>query len=226
MIKAVIFDLDGLLIDSQPLQYKAYSQVFLKYGFPISKQEWEDEWIHNSISCNGWVQKNNLPLDFEKMRSEKKKIYERLVLTDLKLKDGANNAINRLLIEYPLCIASASRKSSIDVISNKFDFSSRFQKIISDKESHIDRPKPYPDIFLYVAKVMKILPEECLVIEDSVAGLKAARSANMKCVVCPDSFCKIELSEFKDADRVIKSLNELDVNLAYQLDEENKKLLK
>lgn len=217
MIKIIIFDLDGLLIDSQPLQYKAYNKVFSKYGYPISQKEWKNEWIHNSISCKKWIQKNNLPLDFTKIRSEKKKIYEQLILTDLELKDGANNAINVLSDEYKICIASASMKSSIDIISEKFDFTSRFQEIISDQEAHIEKAKPFPDVFLHVAKIMKVLPEECLVIEDSVAGLKAAKSANMKCIICPDSFCKIELSEFKNADKLIKNLHEIDVKLIQQL---------
>jgi beta-phosphoglucomutase-like phosphatase (HAD superfamily) len=115
MIKVIIFDLDGLLIDSQPLQYKAYNQIFSKYGFPITKKEWQDDWIHNSISCKKWIKKKNLPLDFEKVRAEKKRLYEKLILTDLELKSGANNAINSLLAEYRLCIASASMKSSIDI---------------------------------------------------------------------------------------------------------------
>lgn len=161
----------------------------------------------------------NLPLDPEKMRAEKKELYDKLILTDLKLKPGADNLINSLLDQYQLCIASASRRLSLDLISDKFNFTSRFKKIISDQEAHIKRLKPYPDVLLHVAKVMNVLPKECLVIEDSFAGLKAAKSAKMKCIVCPDSFCEIKtLDQFKTADKIVKSLNEIDIKMIHQLD--------
>jgi beta-phosphoglucomutase-like phosphatase (HAD superfamily) len=64
---------------------------------------------------------------------------------------------------------------------------------------------------------MEVLPEECLVIEDSVAGLRAAKSAKMKCIICPDSFCNIELLDFKNADKIVESLNEIDIKMIYQL---------
>ncbi|MBU0766712.1 HAD family phosphatase [Patescibacteria group bacterium] len=220
MIKVVIFDLDGLLIDSQPLQYKAYNRVFSEYGFPISKEEWIDEWINNSISCREWIHKMNLPLDFAKVRAEKQKVYEEFIPTDLELKPGAMNAINLLFVEYKLCIASASMKPSIEVISKKFGFEAFFDQIISDQESHVVRQKPFPDVFQCVAKEMEVAPEECLVIEDSVAGLEAAKSANMKCIICPDSFCEFESSEFEDADKIIKSLNEIDLDMIHELDKD------
>lgn len=218
MIKLIIFDLDGVLIDSQPLQYEAYNKVFSKYGFPISEEEWEEDWIHGSISCEGWIKKKGLPLDFAKMRAEKKEIYEKLIVTDLKLKSGVNEAINLLSDNYLLCIASASRKSAIDAIDKRFGFSKKFQKITSDQETNIKRPKPYPDVFLHVADAMGVLPEECLVIEDSVAGLQAAKSAGMRCIVCPDSFCKTDPSEFKDADKIVNSLRDINLETIYQLE--------
>lgn len=56
MIKAIIFDLDGLLVDSQPLQYKAYNQVFSSYGYPLSENDWF-QWIHQSLSPKEWIEK-------------------------------------------------------------------------------------------------------------------------------------------------------------------------
>lgn len=217
-IKVIIFDLDGLLIDSQPLQYQSYNSVFSSYGYPITKKDWEQEWVHNSISCKDWVQKNNIPLNYVDLRTEKQKIYKKLIVSDLKLKKGANYAISLLMKHYKLCIASASQKTLIDVVADKFNFNSRFNNIVSDQESQIKRGKPFPDVFLYVAKQMQVLPEECLVIEDSVAGLKAAKSANMKCIICPDDFCEFELSNFSNANRIINNLGEISLELIENLD--------
>lgn len=213
MIKVIIFDLDGLLIDSQPLQYDAYNQVFSKYGYPITKKEWLDDWIHNSISAKGWIEKKDLPLNHKKIRAEKKEIYNDLILSKMKLKPGAEKLIDLLSDNFPLCIASASMKVSIDIIADKFNFTSRFNKIVSDQEVHIEKSKPFPDVFLHMAEVMKVRPEECLVIEDSIAGLKAAKAAGMKCIVCPDTFSRIPLSDFKGADKIVKSLNNISLSM-------------
>ncbi|MFA4815432.1 MAG: HAD family phosphatase [Candidatus Gracilibacteria bacterium] len=206
MIKVIIFDLDGLLIDSQPLQYKAYNQVFSKHGFPLSLDDWR-EWIHNSYRTNQWIQKNHLPLNVDLVRAEKKKIYDKLVRNELKLKPGALSLINNLYGSFRLCIASSSRLESIELVLEKFGLKSKFEKLVSDTE--MIKGKPYPDIFLKTAEIMRARPEECLVIEDSVAGLKAAKAAGIKCVICPDSFGAIEPVKFKGAYKIVKNLNEI-----------------
>lgn len=206
MIKTIIFDLDGLLVDSQPLQYKAYNQVFSKYGSPLTLRDWH-EWIHNGYDAKFWIQKNNLLLDAEAIRSEKKKIYEQLIRDELKLKPGALNVIKKLYKKYELCIASSSRIESIKLILSKFGLESKFLKLISDTE--MVKGKPYPDIFLKAAELMNAKAEECLVIEDSIAGLKAAKASKMICIICPDTFSNIKKSEYKNADKIVKCLDEI-----------------
>jgi len=183
----------------------AYNQVFSEYGYPISPKEWR-EWIRNSYGAPEWIQKNNLPLDAEKIRAQKKIIFDQLIWQEMELMPGAKNAVMRLSKKYPLCIASASRRETIEACLGKFHLTSKFKKIIPDEE--VKRGKPHPDVFLRAAKVMGFEPSECLVLEDSPAGLKAAKAAGMKCVICPDPFSKTPLVQFKSADKIIKSLNE------------------
>lgn len=209
MIKVVIFDLDGLLIDSQPLQHKAYNQVFSKYGFPLTIKNWR-EWIQNSYNAKIWIQKNRLPLDADKIRAEKKKIYERLMRDGLKLKPGALNLINKLHGRFKLYIASSSRIESIRSALDKFKLISKFEKLVSDQE--LDKGKPHPDIFLKTAGLAHVHPRECLVIEDSMAGLKAAKTAKMKCIICPDTFCGIDPQEFQNADKIVHNLSEITID--------------
>lgn len=206
MIKVIIFDLDGLLVDSQPLQYKAHNQIFSKYGYPISIENWH-EWIQNSYNVQFWIKKNNLPLDADLIRAEKQVIYEELVKNELKLKPGAKESVDLLSEKYRLCIASASRPASIKLVLNKFNLYSKFEKTISDKD--VENGKPAPDVFLKCAEEMGVKSDECVVIEDSVAGMKAAQAANMKCVVCRDSFSDFPLSFFDGADKIIGSLEDI-----------------
>ena len=119
--------------------------------------------------------------------------------------------LDRLDRRFRLCIASSSRIESVHLVADKFDFKDRFEALISD--TGLDRGKPFPDVFIHAAAVMEVSAKECVVIEDSLAGLNAAKAADMKCIICPDDFCKIELSHFKAADLIIKDLAELTVDM-------------
>lgn len=210
MIKVIIFDLDGLLVDSQPLQYKAYNKVFTDYGYPLSEQDWY-QWIHQSLSPKEWIEIHQLPLDLEVIRSEKKEIYDQLIRDELVMKPGAKRAIEQLGSHYRLCVASASQLDSVGQVLDNFNIRWEFEQVVSDKD--VERGKPFPDVFLKAAKLMGVHPSECIVIEDSVAGLRATKEAGMKSIICPDSFAKVPIEEYKDADRIVQSLEELSLQM-------------
>lgn len=212
MIKVIIFDLDGLLVDSQPLQYKAYNQVFTDYGYPLSEQDWY-QWIHQSLSPKEWIEIHQLPLDLEVIRSEKKEIYDQLIRDELVMKPGAKRAIEQLGSHYRLCVASASQLDSVGQVLDNFNIRWEFEQIVSDKD--VERGKPFPDVFLKAAELMGVHPSECIVIEDSVAGLRATKEAGMKSIICPDSFAKVPIEEYKDADRIVQSLEELSLQMLW-----------
>lgn len=133
MIKVIIFDLDGLLVDSQPLQYKAYNQVFTDYGYPLSEQDWY-QWIHQSLSPKEWIEIHQLPLELEVIRSEKKEIYDQLIRDELVMKPGAKRAIEQLGSHYRLCVASASQLDSVGQVLDNFNIRWEFEQVVSDKD--------------------------------------------------------------------------------------------
>lgn len=214
MIKVVIFDLDGLLVDSQPLQYKAYNRVFSRAGYPLTIDDWH-EWIHNSYSPKIWIKKHNLPLDPATVREEKKIIYDRLVREEMQLKPGVLDLINALYGKFRLCVASSSRIESVKLVVEKFGLESKFEKLVSDTE--MARGKPHPDVFLKTAEMMGAKPGECVVIEDSLAGLRAAKAAKMACIVCPDLFGGFKPEGFDGADKIVKSLGGVTVEMIARL---------
>lgn len=207
----MIFDLDGLLVDSQPLQYEAYSKVFSKYDEPISQADWVEHWIHTSGDPKKWIKLRNLDLDYQKIRAEKKIIYDELIQTKMELKPGANELVNLLYKEYPLIVASSSRMESIELALCKFNLAKKFKHLISD--TAMERGKPHPDVFLYAAKMMHTNPRDCLVFEDSVAGLQSAKSAGMKCIICPDNFSRLNIEHYDGADMMVNQLGEVDLSM-------------
>ena len=215
MINAIVFDLDGTLVDSELLQYKAYNHAFSQFGHPVSYDQWL-EWSQNSYSAHKWIEKNRLPLDAELIRAEKKLIYDTLVTQELQLKEGVTELLEMLHITYPLAIASSSRRESIEACLEKFNLRDTFQYILSGVE--MEKSKPHPDIYLKAALDMQQDPSHCLVIENSVSGIRAAKDAGMTCIACPDRFDDINHQTYKEADLVISSLAELTQDVLIQFD--------
>jgi HAD superfamily hydrolase (TIGR01509 family) len=206
-IKLIIFDLDGTLIHSQPLQYETFNTVISNMGYLVSKEEWIKYWIHQSYTVKKWNELKKINLNVNEVLFKKRKLYQELIKKKLELKPGALELIQKLHSKYPLCIASATSLNTIEIIVEKFSIKKYFTELISDKT--VPNRKPAPDVFLKVARLMKVNPKQCLVFEDSKAGLQAAQAAGMKCVICPDSFTKTPVSAFKEANLVIDNLNDI-----------------
>ncbi|MDA0376384.1 MAG: HAD family phosphatase [bacterium] len=215
MINAIIFDLDGTLVDSESLQYAAYNHAFSEYGYPISHTEWI-EWSQNSYSAKTWIDKRQLPLDPEIIRAAKKKIYDELIREKISLKEGAEELIENIHGQYPLCLASSSRRESIEACLEKFGLKEKFQSILSGTE--LEKSKPNPDIYLKAAESIGQSPSQCLVFENSVSGLHAAKSAGMRCIICPDIFDDINDSAYQEADVIVFSLAEVTRDMIARFD--------
>lgn len=214
MIRVVIFDFDGLLVDSQPLQFESYRHVLSKHGIQLSQAEWV-EFIHKSYSIQQWFKIKDISLDPEKIRSEKMIMYNRLITDKLLLKPGAGKLVELLSGKYKLGVASASRIESINLGLRKFGLEARFEIVLSDIDCA--HGKPFPDVLLKIADSTGEDPKDCLVLEDSVAGLKAAKAAGMKCIVCPDTFQPVSLLEFEGADKIVGSLDEITLQTIEQV---------
>jgi beta-phosphoglucomutase-like phosphatase (HAD superfamily) len=144
-LKAVIFDLDGLLVDSEPLQFRAYREAFSSYGLPFTVSDWQ-KWHALGASASIWIASMGWDLDAEIIRAEKKLRYDRFVESDLTLKPGARSLIEDLASNgIRLCVASGSRIESIQACLARFALLSHFEALFSATKTA--RRKPYPDVF-------------------------------------------------------------------------------
>lgn len=184
MIKCVIFDMDGVLIDTEPLHYKVWQEVFAERGLTIDYENYKD--------CIGSTRKflyelilKNYGRDFRNDPSLPQRFIE---IKDHFLNEhgipkieGVTETIKALHEKgYVLAVASSSPLRYIHFAMEKLEISSCFDLLFSGEQ--VKHPKPAPDTFLAVAEKLGIAPEECVVIEDSENGSRAARAAGMYCL--------------------------------------------
>lgn len=206
-IETLIFDLDGTLVDSEPLQFQAFNEVFSQHGHPVSPTEY-DQWRHWQVIPR-WIESRGLTLHPDPIRRAKKAVYDRLIRDQITLKPGAKQLVESASTHFRLAIASGSRRESIEQCMSKFDLLQHFEILCSTAD--VGHGKPHPAVFIQAARQMSILPTNAVVIEDSVTGLEAANAAGMRCIVCPDTFLPAPRASLSTADLIVDSLEDLTI---------------
>jgi HAD superfamily hydrolase (TIGR01509 family) len=182
--KAAVLDFDGLLADSEPFHYRAYNEVFERYGHTLNKEEYWVEWTSKGKGIAGEVERHNLKLDVDPvdLRKQKFEVYSQFCQSgEIKLFPLAKSMVEILSTQHKLAIASGSWATDIRYILENADALNLFPVILG-KESAA-REKPHPDIFLNAAEKLGCAPSECFVLEDALKGLDAAREAGMPCII-------------------------------------------
>ncbi|MEM7208642.1 MAG: HAD family phosphatase [Pseudomonadota bacterium] len=207
MLKSILFDLDGLLVDSEPLQFRAYQIALKSFGVSLDHQAWI-EWHSVEASTTRWINDQKLDLDPEEVRNTKKAHYEKLIENELELKPGAADLVKACAEEFEIAIVSSSRRESIEVCMQKFGLLQYFPLIVSGTE--LPRSKPFPDSYLDALKKMDVNAQEAFALEDSTTGFSAAKAACIPCIICPDLFIPKASGAFEGAALVVDSLHQLD----------------
>ncbi|MBK7710663.1 MAG: HAD family phosphatase [Bacteroidales bacterium] len=210
MIKAVIFDLDGVLIDSEPLHCMADNQLLKEFGTEAPAKYfdrftgWTDDAMWEAIKTDYHLTKSI------------SEIKELQVPIKLKLlKDGDYKAISGVveLLErikerhIPIAIASSSPKRFIEAVVDKIGVRQYFEIMVSGED--VVRSKPEPDIFLKAAGLLNVNPSGCLVVEDSKSGTLAAKKAGMTCIGYQN--VNSGNQDLSMADFVVSDINEIDL---------------
>lgn len=205
--KAGILDFDGLLADSEPFHYRAYNEVFKRYGHTLNQEEYWVEWTSKGGGIAGEIERHNLKLDVDpvELRKQKFEVYSRFCKSgDITLFPLARNMVEALSANYKLAIASGSWVRDICHILKNANALSLFPVILG-KES-APREKPNPDIFLNAADELGCAPVECFVLEDALKGLYAAREAGMPCIILRNALNRN--IDFEGAELIFESLGD------------------
>jgi len=212
-IKAVIFDLDGLLVDSEPLWTEARNKVLGEFGVGYDE---EDKRLlmgrDYRVGLEYLINRYKLVVSVHDLAIKEQKILEGLFKKKLKLMPGAKELINEVdNSELKKAIATSSPRSRLESALNKLNLKG-FSVIVTGDD--IVHGKPDPEIFLKAAQKLWVDPASCLVLEDSPYGIEAANKAGMKSVAVVDSrFSSIKSFEgVSKPDLIVNSLGHLTVD--------------
>jgi sugar-phosphatase len=212
--RAALFDLDGLLLDSEPLWRKAQLTIMQSHNIPITREECEQSaGLRLDHVLRLWQHKYNwdtIALPLPALEVEIKNAVINLIQKEGQLMPGANECVE-LALKHGLRLALVSSSSRAHIAEGlRFFASGTFVKILSGQD--VERAKPHPEMFLQAAAALKCAPESCIVFEDSLPGVIAAKAASMRCIAVPASE-HLENPRFSLADIKLRSLAEFRLNM-------------
>ena len=206
MIKGVLFDMDGVLVDSEEFICRAGIEMFREKGLTVDRDDFKPfTGMGENRYLGGVAEKYGFPFDIERDKARTYEIYNDIAHGRLNALPGVFDFIEKCR-SLGLKMAVASSADEIKVMINLREIGlqpSLFNVIINGQQ--VERKKPFPDIFLRASDEIRLVPGQCLVVEDAVSGVRAAREAGCRCLALTTSF---DRGQLRDADWIAKDLSE------------------
>lgn len=204
---AVIFDMDGVIVDNNWAHKEAIQRFFSDHGVDLTDREFRErvfgrtnrEWIRETFD-------QELPQDqIQRMIREKEALYREIYQPHIALLGGLRKLLESLeKVEVPLALATSAPMSNVEFILGEGDIDGYFQVILTDAD--VTEGKPHPEIYLKTADALGTPPEQCIVIEDSLAGVEAGKAAGASVIAVTTTHSREELSH---ANLVVEDFREL-----------------
>lgn len=177
-ITAIIFDLDGTLVNTEPVHCKAWLQVLAQRGYHYD-EHWFKQWIGTAdrFLAEGVIADHQLTIPARVLQDEKQTLFHEMVVADAQLFSGIPEALTQLKERLPLAIATNSGRADAEHVFIPTQLHTYMQSVVTADD--VPRLKPAPDMYLLAAQHLGVSPASCLVVEDSPAGSQAARDAGM-----------------------------------------------
>lgn len=213
MIKAILFDMDGVLIDSEPLHCKAYVKAFKEFNIPFKDEEYYTVWTQEGRGLKGLISDRQLSIDKDVLYTLKQDLFFSLLKSELIIYPGALDLVHLLRKHFNIALATGTPRRETNVVLEQTKLENIFQVITTGDQ--VPHRKPHPAIFLRAAEELGIEPQHCLVIEDAQKGIEAAHSAGMKSIAIATKYTQNH--DFSKAECVVNSIKEITLELIKSL---------
>lgn len=210
MKKAVIFDMDGVLVDNADIHRKAWVQFSEQQGHPITIEDFEQIGF-------GDVNRRYLEFVFNRKLSEeevntlahkKEEVYRELFKKEIAPVNGLIEFLKEVRDSgLKTAVGTSAPRVNLDFVMDRLELRSYFDVMVDDLYVH--KGKPAPDIYLKAAELLNVEPAACVVIEDAYLGIEAAHRAGMTCIGLSTTYPPEKIAA---ADHIVKDFTELDVN--------------
>jgi len=208
VIEAVVFDLDGVLIDSEQVWDEVREELVKERGGRWHEQAQTEMMGMSSVEWSRYMHDElDLPEPPEEISAEVVQRLDEVYRKRLPLIDGAREAVERLAARWPLGLASSSNREVIDLVLDLSGLARYFRVTVSSEE--VPRGKPAPDVYLEAARGLGVPPERCAAVEDSHNGIRSAKAAGMRVIAIPNQHYPPGEEALALADVTLRSLAEL-----------------
>lgn len=226
MLKAILFDFDGVIADTELIHFRGFKNILLNEGITLTKQDYYSRYLgFDDWACFKQVykdRKHNLPqLLLDRLVRRKSRFVKSLLHSRNVLLPGVKRPIQMLSRRYSLAVVSGALRHEVLLVLRKSNLHAYFSVVLGAED--VGRGKPHPDGYLKALKLLNsrnvvsspIKDHECLVIEDSHWGVEAAHRAKMTCLAVTSSYSKKEL---RSADIILSGLKEINVKMLPRLE--------
>jgi HAD superfamily hydrolase (TIGR01509 family) len=205
--QAIIFDMDGVIVDSEPLHERAFREVFEEIGFGQTHGVEFPAYYGRSdvVLWRDFIARHQPPQSFEELLARKEKKFAALLRQEEPIFRGLPELLEKLAARYPLALASGSRHPIIDAVLALRELRRVFRAVVSSED--VAHGKPAPDIFLRTATLLDTAPKDCCVIEDSAMGVEAALAAGMTVIAITNTLPAAKLAR---ASGIVESYEEIE----------------
>jgi HAD superfamily hydrolase (TIGR01509 family) len=213
-LRAVIFDFNGVIVDDEPLHLELFQRVMAEEGVSLTEEAYREKYLGYDdrgcfIAALSDAGRNDSDR-IDQLIARKAAYYQDTIKERCPLFPGVIELVRRLAESFPLAIASGALRDEIELVLGRGGIRDRFRVIIAAEDVSVC--KPDPEGYLKALAALNASgpekqPNECLVIEDSIAGIEAAKRAGMRCLAVTNSYAAEELRE---ADWIVSSLVDYD----------------
>lgn len=205
MIKAVFWDNDGVLVDTEALYFTATREVLSEIGVDLTTEGFIEVSLKQGRSAFDLAAAQGVkPEVIDRLRADRNRRYRDLLRQGIRVLDGVEDALRRLRGKVLMGVVTSSLKAHFDLIHTGTGLLPLFDFVLTRED--YEKSKPNPEPFLTAATQNGLRLNECIIVEDSARGLAAARAAGIKCIVVPNRLTKS--SNFSGAYRVVSSTRE------------------